>query len=396
MALDNARLYQSIQEGDRRKTEFLAMLAHELRNPLAPIRNAAQALRHVSLQDPTLLEARDVIDRQVRHMTRLIDDLLDMSRLSRGKILLRREPIDLVELVRNAVDDFRNLMEEAGQQVEAELPDSPAYVQGDPTRLTQVIGNVLNNAIKFSTAGGRISVRLRVEAVGDVAVIAIRDTGIGMEPGMIARAFETFSQADCSLDRSRGGLGLGLALVRGLVELHGGEVHAASEGLGKGTEVTIRLPLVRAPLAHRSARSTPPTAPRRYRVLVVEDNRDAAQTMGRLLTLSGHHAETALTGAVEIELARTFRPEVVLCDIGLPGGVDGYTVARALRQDPNLKSAYLIAVTGYGQEEDQRRCREAGFNAHVIKPVDYDELERLLAVLPEAASGTGPPRITDR
>jgi signal transduction histidine kinase/DNA-binding response OmpR family regulator len=379
IALDNARLYQNIQEGDRRKDEFLAMLAHELRNPLAPIRNAVQVLRLTGLHEPLLVQAREMIDRQVTHMTRLIDDLLDMSRLSRGKILLRKERLDLVPLVRATVGDYRSVLEATGLGLEEHLPEGPLWTYGDPTRLAQVVGNALHNANKFTDAGGKVTVELAGEPGGRDALIRIRDTGVGMEPEVLARVFEAFSQADRSLDRSRGGLGLGLALVRGLVGLHGGEVRVASDGPGQGTELTIRLPLGApqhtprvVPAPHR------PTGLSR-RVLVIEDNPDSAESMRLLLTLSGHQVEVAPTGVAGMERAREFRPEVVLCDIGLPGGMDGYAVARAMRQDPELAPAFLIASTGYGQAEDQRRCREAGFDAHLTKPVDLPELQRLLA-----------------
>jgi signal transduction histidine kinase/DNA-binding response OmpR family regulator len=380
-ALDNARLYQNIQEGDRRKDEFLAMLAHELRNPLAPIRNAVQVLRLVGLQEKPVSQARDMIDRQVTHMARLIDDLLDMSRLSRGKILLRKERLDLVQLVRATVEDYRSILESTGLNLEMRLPEQPLYTHGDPTRLAQVVGNVLHNANKFTDAGGHITVELASEPGDSQAVIAIRDTGIGMEPEVLARVFETFSQADRSLDRSRGGLGLGLALVKGLVELHGGCVGVASPGPGKGTELTIRLPLGGVPPVRPAAPAAWPTRLAR-RVLVIEDNPDSAESMRMLLALSGHKVEVAATGVAGVERAQTFRPEVVVCDIGLPGGMDGYDVARAMRADPELSGAFLIAATGYGQVDDQRRSREAGFDAHLTKPVDFAELHRLLVSAP--------------
>jgi signal transduction histidine kinase/DNA-binding response OmpR family regulator len=381
-ALDNARLYQNIQEGDRRKDEFLAMLAHELRNPLAPIRNAVQVLRLVGLHDAPVVQARDMIDRQVTHMARLIDDLLDMSRLSRGKILLRKERLDLVQLVRATVEDYRSLLEATGLELRVSLPQGPLYAHGDPTRLAQVVGNVLHNANKFTDSGGAVAVELAPTPGDHEAVLAVRDTGIGMEPEVLARVFETFSQADRSLDRSRGGLGLGLALVRGLVELHGGHVEVNSDGPGKGTELLIRLPLGGQPTPPRPAAPPPRQTRLTRRVLVIEDNPDSAESMRMLLVLSGHQVDVAPTGVAGVERARAFRPEVVLCDIGLPGGMDGYAVARTLRADPELASVYLIASTGYGQTEDQRRSREAGFDAHLTKPIDFAELQRLLAASP--------------
>lgn len=380
VALDNARLYQNIQEGDRRKNEFLAMLAHELRNPLAPIRNAVQVLRLIGLKEPTVCQARDMIDRQVTHMARLIDDLLDMSRLSRGKILLRKERVDLAQLLRATVDDYRSLLEGNGLKLHASLPSNPVYSHGDPVRLAQVVGNVLHNANKFTDAGGEVTVELRENDSG--ALICVRDTGIGMDPDMVSRAFDTFSQADSSLERSRGGLGLGLSLVKGLVDLHGGSVRAFSPGLGKGTEVTIRLPI-----DGMVVDEAPPPAPTAIdasapRILVIEDSRDTAESMRMLLSLSGYPVEVALSGSDGLDAARRFRPQVVLCDIGLPGGMDGYAVARELRRNAEFATPFLVALTGYGQEEDRRRSREAGFDAHLTKPMDFGELKRLLSTLP--------------
>lgn len=382
VAADNARLYQSIQEADRRKNEFLAMLAHELRTPLAPIRNAVQMMRKTGPQESQLNQARDMIDRQATHMARLIDDLLDMSRISQGKILLRKEPLDLTELVRATVEDYRASLEKAGLTLEGEMPAESFMLLGDRTRLWQVIGNVLHNAGKFTDPGGRVTVRLGREGENKTARLSVRDTGIGIEPEMLARVFETFSQADRSLDRSRGGLGLGLSLVKGLVEQHGGAVEAYSAGLGHGTEVIIRLPLDDS-LA-RSKGAAPARAPQgsSYRVLVIEDHVDTAESMRVLLRLCGHQVELASTGAAGIETARSFRPHIVLCDIGIPGGMDGYGVARGFRQDATLAATYLIAVTGYGQEEDRRRSREAGFDVHLTKPVDFEDLQRLLATAP--------------
>jgi signal transduction histidine kinase/DNA-binding response OmpR family regulator len=382
IALDNARLYQDIQEGDRRKNEFLAMLAHELRNPLAPIRNAVQVMRMISSGDLTVAQARDIIDRQVTHMARLIDDLLDMSRLSRGKILLRKEPLNLVQLVRGVTEDYRSILEDAGLTLHVHLPDEPIWTLGDPTRLSQVVGNVLHNAQKFTDRGGQVSVALEAEPDGKHCRIVVRDTGIGMDAEMLARVFDAFSQADRSLDRSRGGLGLGLALVKGLLDLHGGEVLAASEGVGQGTEITIRLPMEEQPVQVRRAEPASGGADSVLRVLVIEDNHDAAESMRVLLSLNGHEVKVAFSGPSAMEVGRDHLPEVVLCDIGLPGGMDGYAVARAFRSDPRLSGAFMIALTGYGQEEDQRRSREAGFDVHLTKPVDFTELQRLLATLP--------------
>jgi CheY-like chemotaxis protein/two-component sensor histidine kinase len=379
-AADNALLYQSIQEADRRKNEFLAMLGHELRNPLAPIRNAVGMIRLLGVKDPLLLQARDMIDRQVTHMTRLIDDLLDMSRISRGRILLRKEPLDLVQLVSAVMEDYRGSLETAGLKLHVSLPDTPLWVQADATRLAQVVGNILHNARKFTDAGGAITVELDTTPSG--ARLLVSDTGIGMDPTMVDRAFEAFSQADRSLDRTQGGLGLGLALVKGLVDLHGGQVEAHSAGLGSGTEVAITLPLVDPPTGAIPAVSARHARNSAHRVLVIEDNRDAAQSLEMLLTLLGHRVAVAFTGQDGVSCAREFEPDVVLCDIGLPGGMDGLDVARSLRGELALKSAYLVALTGYGQEIDKQRSRDAGFDIHLTKPIDLHELQGVFATVP--------------
>jgi signal transduction histidine kinase len=379
IALDNARLYQNIQQEDQRKNQFLAMLAHELRNPLAPIRNAVEVLKLQGTQNAVLMGARDMIDRQVGHMSRLVDDLLDMSRLARGKILLRKHWVDLTGLVRETVEDYRSLLTGRGLRLEARVPEQPVYVEGDATRLAQVLGNVLHNASKFTDEGGSVMVQLSVTTdQPNKAVLAVCDTGIGIEREMLDRVFETFSQADSSLDRSRGGLGLGLALVRGLVELHGGEVRAQSAGLGRGAEITIYLPVAGTVPPPEPAHPIPASAPAVNRVLVIEDSPDTAESMRMLFSLTGHEVAVAHAGPAGLETAQVFRPQVVVCDIGLPGGMDGYAVARAIRQDPSLSGVRLIALSGYGQEEDRRRSREAGFDAHLIKPVDFADLRRLL------------------
>jgi signal transduction histidine kinase/DNA-binding response OmpR family regulator len=376
-ALDNARLYQDIQQEDQRKNEFLAMLAHELRNPLAPIRNAVGVLKAIGSDEPILAKVRDMIDRQVTHMVRLVDDLLDMSRLARGKILLRHERVDLASLVRDTVEDYRSLLVENNLGLEAHMPDEPVSISGDATRISQVLGNLLHNASKVTAASGLVTVELRADS--GAAVLSVRDTGIGMEPQMLERVFETFSQADSSLDRSRGGLGLGLSLVRGLVELHGGKVQAASAGLGQGTEITIRLPLADSLPSADGPVAVAEDETSAARVLLIEDNADTAESMRILFSLTGHQIQVAHTGLAGLEAVRSFCPQVVLCDIGLPGGMDGYAVARAIRRDAGLRDVRLIALSGYGQDEDRRRSRDAGFDAHLIKPVDFAHLRRLLA-----------------
>ncbi len=377
------RRTEQLVEADRRKDEFLAMLGHELRNPLAPIRNCLHILRSPRLSGDQGDRARLTIERQVLHLSRLVDDLLDIARISRGKILLRRERLDLVEAVRATVEDQRQDLEAAGLAVALDLPAEPLWIDGDPTRLSQAVGNLLNNAGKFTEPGGRITVVAQRELGSGTAAVAVRDTGIGMEPELLARAFEPFSQAERGPDRGRGGLGLGLALVKALVELHGGSVEAASPGLGRGTEVVLRLPLTAVAEEGDMVEVPAEAAPERpRRCLVIEDNVDAAESLAMLLQLSGHETEVAFDGAVGIAKARSFRPDVVLCDIGLPGRLDGHGVARAFRADPELQRTFLIALTGYGQEEDRRRALDAGFDAHLTKPADIEELKRLLAKAP--------------
>jgi PAS domain S-box-containing protein len=371
---------RELKEANRRKDNFLAMLAHELRNPLAPIRNAAEVLK-IAGPDPVRIEkARSMIDRQVAHMARLIDDLLDVSRISQGKILIRREPVDLAALVRSTAEDHRALLEGAGLALLLEVPDRPLWMDGDPTRLSQALGNLLQNAIKFTNPEGRVTVRLTES--GGAAELRVEDTGVGMDPEILARLFQPFSQADQTLDRSRGGLGLGLSLVKGLVEMHGGSVQADSSGGGRGSALTLRLPLqAREPAPAPGETATTPEA-KTLRVLIIEDNQDAADSLQILLELSGHRAEVAYTGKDGLDASRRQPPQVVLCDIGLPGGMNGYDVARGLRAE--LPEIQLIALTGYGQEEDQRRALEAGFDRHLTKPVDPAALIRLLGEMSQA------------
>jgi two-component system CheB/CheR fusion protein len=376
------RTEAALHEEARRKDELLAMLGHELRNPLATIRNGLAILERPGLQPEQARRARQTLDRQVQHLTRLVDDLLDLSRISRGKILLQTGSVDLVALVLAAVEDHRAAAASAGETLDLDLQDHPLRVAGDPIRLAQCVGNLLHNAVKFTAPGGRIDVSVRAE--DGQAIVSVRDTGAGMSPETLARLFEPFSQADGGIDRSRGGLGLGLALVKRLVELHGGTATAHSEGLGRGTRVEIRLHLL--PEDGEEPAPAPPLPGdgrrRARRCLVIEDNADAAETLGMLLELFGHQVRVVHDGRQGLEEARRFKPEAVLCDIGLPGGLDGYEVARRMRQDPVLRNARLVALTGYGQEEDQRRAREAGFDIHLTKPADPETLERLLAELP--------------
>jgi PAS domain S-box-containing protein len=366
---------EELAQAAHRKDEFLAMLSHELRNPLGPIRNALHLLR-LRGSDPTIIQRiREVVDRQIRHMTRLVDDLLDVSRITRGKILLRYVRLDLARLARDTAEDHRMAVEEAGLTFTLDLPATPVWVVGDPTRIAQVLDNLLHNAVKFTDAGGAIAVRLSAEATACQAMVSVTDTGVGIAPEMLPRVFAIFEQADSSMDRSRGGLGLGLALVKGLVQMHGGEVRAESEGSGRGATFTFWLPLGQAGKAESE---TPAPDEKSARVLVIEDNRDAAETLRELLDLHGHEVEVAYSGTEGLAAARCFRPDVVLCDLGLPG-MDGYAVAAELRSSPETARARLIAVSGYGQMEDRDRAREAGFDLHLTKPVDPERLSRLLA-----------------
>lgn len=367
----------SLAEADRRKDAFLAMLGHELRNPLAPIRNALYMLREQGGDRGTVNWARDLIDRQVRHLTRLVDDLLDVAGISNGRFSLRREVLDFAALVRAVAEDGRAAVQQASLRLEVDA-STPVWVDGDSTRLAQVAGNLLNNAVKFSDPGGRIAIR--VTPRDGLAVLTVRDTGIGFAPSLVPQLFQTFAQGERLPERNRGGLGLGLALVQGLVKLHGGTVEARSDGPGRGAEFTVRLPLAPAP---REPTPLPPTMrppARKRRVLMIEDNRDAAFSLQIILELAGHEVSLAHTGPAGLEAARRLRPDVVLCDLGLPE-MDGYAVATALRDDPNCKS-FLVAMSGYGTENDQRRAREAGFDVHLTKPVDPTDLERLLRVVP--------------
>jgi signal transduction histidine kinase/DNA-binding response OmpR family regulator len=384
VALDNARLYREVQEADRRKNEFLSMLAHELRNPLAPIRNGVHILRALAGSNAQVREVRDMMDRQVQHLVRLVDDLLDLSRITRGKIRLHREAVSLPEVLARAVETCRPLIDERGHHLTVVVPSEGPRVEGDAVRLAQVVGNLLNNAAKYSEDRGQIWLSAGPE--GEQAVIRVRDAGMGIPGDMLASIFDLFTQADRSLDRSQGGLGIGLTLVRQLVELHGGSVSAHSDGPGKGSEFVVRLPLLKEEGA--STKADPGAAPTTAfllnpskKILVVDDNRDAAESLALLLEVAGHEVRACHDGRSALLRAEAFQPDAVLLDIGLPG-MDGYEVARRLRALPGLRGALLVALTGYGQDEDQRRAREAGFDYHLIKPADLEALSGLLAATP--------------
>lgn len=370
---------KALERADRAKEELLSMLAHELRNPLGTISNALQVLRMKGEGDETWRRALEAAERQVHHQALLIDDLLEASRVTRGQIELQCEELDLTELVHDTVEGYEEAFREARLKLRLHLTDEPLRVRGDRLRLSQALSNLLQNAVKFTDPGGSITVRAR-RADGDRRVeVSVRDSGAGIEPEELPHVFEVFTQAEQSLDRSLGGLGVGLAVVKGLVEMHGGEVAVHSEGQGRGAEFSFRLPLISAAAAAEPEEELPfaVAAAGARRILVVEDNPDAAATMRDFLELSGHHVELAASGTDGVEAARQFHPEVVLCDLGLPG-MTGFEVAAELRRDPATRSAKLIAVTGYGREEDRKRSKEAGFDIHLTKPVDPAQLKALL------------------
>jgi CheY-like chemotaxis protein len=370
---------EALRQADRQKDEFLAMLSHELRNPLAPIRNAVEIMRLLGSKESALVEAQDIVERQLTHLVRLVDDLLDVSRITRGKVHLKMEPIEIARVIAAAVEGSRPLLVSRGHDFEVRLPAEPLRVQGDMTRLAQVVGNLLNNAAKYTEDGGQV--RLIVQREGVEVAVRVQDTGVGIDPEVLPGLFELFTQADQTIDRAQGGLGIGLALVRRLVEMHGGRVQAFSQGLGQGSEFVLFLPLLsRAPA---SDPSEPPDkilpGRARLQILVVDDNVDAAETMAILLRLLGHEVNAVHDGYAALEAVALSVPQVVLLDIGLPG-LDGYEVCRRLRQG-FLKQGVIVAMTGYGQDDDRKRSQKAGFDAHLVKPVDPTELQSLLMSL---------------
>ncbi len=365
-----------LTEAGRRKDEFLGMLSHELRNPLAPIRNSVFILEHADANGEQARRARAVIKRQAEHLTRLVDDLLDVTRIARGKIELRRGRVDLAELVRRAADDHATLMRQRGIELAIDVSGEPLWAEGDSTRLAQVVGNLLHNAAKFTPHGGRVS--LVLEEVRGAAEIHVRDSGVGIEPGLLMRVFEPFVQGERTLARTDGGLGLGLALVKGVTELHGGSVRAASAGAGQGSEFVVRLPLVEVGVSGGAARPAAACKDASRRVLVVDDNEDAAGTLAQLVEMFGHTAEVAYDGPSAIAKARAHPPDVIFCDIGLPE-MSGYDVVRMLRGEEALRRTQIFAVSGYAQPEDRKRAVDAGFDGHIAKPSDPAEIERLLS-----------------
>ena len=377
--LTERRRVEALEEEGRQINEFLAMLGHELRNPLAPIRNAVALMGAKGVADPTTSWARDVIERQVGHLSRLVDDLLDVGRITSGKITLQRETIDLVSVVSRAIEAARPLYDQRRQIVEIDLAKGGLHVDGDATRLAQVFINLLSNAAKYTPEGGHIWVQARRE--GDQAVVRVRDDGVGMTADLVPHVFDIFVQGDRSLERAEGGLGIGLTLVDRLVALHGGNVSARSAGPGLGSEFVVRLPMAEPRRVEPPGDAAPASAERvpvrRLRVLVVDDNRDAVESMALLLGLWGHEVTTATEGAAALDLALRLQPDVVLLDIGLPG-MDGYEVARRIRANEAMSKTILVAMTGYGQAEDRQSARDAGFALHLVKPVEPAALQRAL------------------
>lgn len=384
VAIENAQLYRTLQEQDRRKDEFLATLAHELRNPLAPVRNGLQILRVGGANGEKSDRALNMMERQIGHLSHLVDDLMDVARVSSGKVSLRKERVTLRSVVDAAIETSRQMIESAGHGLQLRLPAEPLVLDADRTRLVQVLANLLNNAAKYTPHGGRIEVVAHADG-GDV-VVRVADTGVGIPVEMLPKVFEMFTQVGTSLERSQGGLGIGLTLVKRLVELHGGSVEADSPGIGRGSTFTVRLPRAAEADERAAGASTEGGKVRRQslEVLVVDDNRDAAESLSIILELHGHRVQTAHDGPDALKLLGTFRPQLILLDLGLPG-MSGYEIARRIRESSELKGVTLAALTGWGQDEDRRRTREAGFDHHLVKPASASELEAILDGVRERA-----------
>ncbi|MDO9016037.1 MAG: ATP-binding protein [Deltaproteobacteria bacterium] len=365
----------SLAEADRRKDEFIAMLAHELRNPLAALRGGLHVLARAP-EPATLARIAAVMERQVGNLTRMVDDLLEVSRITRGKVALQRDAVDVVELARRAVADHASRAGDAGLTLRADLPDEPAWVIADATRITQILDNLLTNAVKFSDRGGAIEVRVAASPAGEVELV-VRDEGVGIDPEILPHVFESFVQADRTLDRSRGGLGLGLTLVKGLVDLHGGTITAASPGIGRGCEMVLRLPRAPAPAPAAAAPEPSPATADPLRVLLIDDNLDVVETLAMILESAGCSVHVAHDGPAGLAAVAGFRPQAVVCDIGLPG-MDGFAVAGALRALPGCAGVRLLALTGYGEPAMRARVTEAGFDEHLVKPVAPTVLLRAL------------------
>jgi signal transduction histidine kinase/DNA-binding response OmpR family regulator len=388
MALDNCLLFKKIQEADKRKNEFLATLSHELRNPLAPMRTALHAAQLAGVWPAEGRALREMLERQVEHMTRLVDDLLDLTRISQGKIHLRKEQVELTDKIMSVLETCRPPIEAAGLKLRVSVPRKKVWVEGDRVRLHQIFGNLLTNAGRYTKAGGRVDVSLSTEA-GE-AVIRIRDTGVGIAADMQPKIWEMFMQADADSDQTRSGLGIGLSLARQLVQLHAGRIGVSSEGLGKGSEFTVRLPLATAARAETAVAKPVAAAKAEVsitarRILIVDDNADAADSLGVLLGIWGHEVKIVHSGAMALQVAHGFDPELIFLDIGLPE-MNGYEVARRLREDAGLARAKYVALSGYGTDRARQKSRAAGFDLHLVKPADPRTLsaaiESLLAVRP--------------
>ena len=376
---EQKRLEERLREADKRKDEFLAVLGHEWRNPLGVISNAFELLP-VSVT-PESQEIRAIIKRQITRMTHLTNDLLDVSRISAGQIEIDKHSCDFAAIVREAAEDYRGILASVGIRLELQLPKDPIWLLGDCRRLAQSVGNLLHNTNKFTPPGGTVTVTLGIVPNQQVAVLKVRDTGIGMDESTLSRLFEPFSQALRTFDRSRGGLGLGLTLVKGFIEMHGGEVSASSKGPGSGSEFTVQLPVQRDPTgtsdANPESSASLSSDPISGRILIIDDNQVGARAMQLFLQDADHVVETAHSGVEAFVIARNLRPDVVLCDIALPW-MDGYTIARTIRQDAELKNVYLIAISGYAQDEDQQLARQSGFDEYCVKPVDLRFLDNLI------------------
>lgn len=368
---------QALRSADRRKDEFLATLGHELRNPLAPILNSLEIMKLAgAFEDTRTQQACAVMERQVHHLNRLVDDLLEVSRITRGIIEVKKEPLDLAAIVKAAIETSRPVLDNLRHELVLDLDDETMCVAGDPVRLTQVFANLLNNAAKYTNHGGRIAVSARQE--NGEAVVSVKDNGIGIAPALLGQVFDMFMQVDRSTRRSQGGLGIGLTLVRSLIGMHGGTVEAKSDGPGLGSEFIVRLPLlVNANVSSQESRRVDPLPARR--ILIVDDSRDGGESLGMLLRVLGAEVSVAHSGRRALECVDSFKPDVVLLDIGMPG-MDGYEVARRIRSNPANRHISLIALTGWGQDEDRKRSAAAGFNHHLVKPADIEQLRQLLTV----------------
>ncbi len=376
-----------LREADRQKDEFLATLAHELRNPLAPIVAAAELLKHAKTLAPELRAATAILERQARHMTHLVDDLLDMSRITSGRIRLQLEPVELGELLKGVIETYRQSAETARHQITVKASGAPVYVSADRIRLTQIISNILHNAVKYTPPGGRIEIELRTQA--EEAVVSVRDNGMGIPGEMLEHIFEPFAQLDRSYERADGGLGIGLTLAKKLIELHAGRIEARSAGRGKGTEFLIQLSTTTpgAPAKRGSAQRHPVEAAASRRILIADDNHDAAVSLSMLLQSIGHDTRVVHDGVEALEEAEVFRPDVVLLDIGMPR-LDGYETARRIRSQPWAAAVQIVAVTGWGQEADRQKAKEAGFHRHLVKPVDLDALQEVITSAREEQRNT--------